>query len=311
MNNLPFCWLDKLSRMDLSTYPYGEIKDVLIELGKVAFVRKTLHLGKTIYRGRPHRSFAETFKYKRELSYKPQEFNTTYQRASTPNKTMFYGCVVPEKLGPEDLSIGRGTVLSEISSLCRNRAFMGEEKITFSGWKVIEDINLAMIIHHQNYLRQGAEITELNGKLRMFMEGNSPEIVNRTIMISEFMANEFAKSCIRQDYDYLISAVFAERLIELGYDGVFYPSVRMDGKGYNIAITPLAADNKLKLIWAGESTVYKKENCILVDDDTHAEVKNQEAEIEYLPSEFGLGRDVMYQQLENCLEESRTYNRMD
>ena len=56
------------------------------------------------------------------------------------------------------------------------------------------------------------------------------------------MANEFAKENINEDYDYMISAVFSEMATKNRVDGIIYPSVRVGGKGFNIAITPKATE---------------------------------------------------------------------
>lgn len=85
------------------------------EFGKFGVVVMTLHEGKSIIRARPNEP-NETFKTVSELSYKPAKFNTTFQRASTPNTTMFYGCVVPENIAEGELDNARVTsILKPVS----------------------------------------------------------------------------------------------------------------------------------------------------------------------------------------------------
>ena len=52
----------------------------------------------------------------------------------------------------------------------------------------------------------------------------------------------------------------------MGYDGVFYPSVRVGGKGFNIAITP-EATKKLGLYVAGECSIYKLKDHTIIGND--------------------------------------------
>lgn len=49
-------------------------------------------------------------------SFKPQQFNNIYQRASTPNRTMFYGSIIPEELDKGDLDNERVVVTTEALS---------------------------------------------------------------------------------------------------------------------------------------------------------------------------------------------------
>ena len=44
-----------------------------------------------IMRVRAQRLISETFTTRESLSFKPQKFSTTFQRASTPDQTMYYG----------------------------------------------------------------------------------------------------------------------------------------------------------------------------------------------------------------------------
>lgn len=85
--------INRLEALDLSQYPYFEIKELIRELGNVGFIIFTLHPGKTITRARCDGNL----KTVSDLSYKPQQYNKQCQRASTPMRTMFYGCIVPEE----------------------------------------------------------------------------------------------------------------------------------------------------------------------------------------------------------------------
>ena len=85
--------INRLEALDLSQYPYFEIKELIRDLGKVGFIIFTLHPGKTITRARCDGNL----KTVSDLSYKPQQYNKQCQRASTPMQTMFYGCIVPEE----------------------------------------------------------------------------------------------------------------------------------------------------------------------------------------------------------------------
>lgn len=75
--------INRLEALDLSQYPYFEIKELIRELGKVGFIIFTLHPGKTITRARCDGNL----KTVSDLSYKPRQYNKQCQRASTPMRT--------------------------------------------------------------------------------------------------------------------------------------------------------------------------------------------------------------------------------
>src|SRR5699024_168326 len=96
-----------------------------------------------------------------------------------------------------------------------------------------------------------------------------------------FLASEFAKEKIESDFDYMISAIFTENVIRQGLDGVLYPSVRTAGKGFNIAITPKATE-KLALYVAGECSIYKSKDQVVVGNDAIVELDGKQKEFKLL-----------------------------
>ena len=73
--------IEQFKQLDLSKYPYAEIKDLFNKVGQVGAVIVTFHKGKSVMRARPNGE-NERFEKKSDLSFKPQRFNKTYQRAS-------------------------------------------------------------------------------------------------------------------------------------------------------------------------------------------------------------------------------------
>jgi len=249
--------LNKLSRLDLQKYPVIEIEKYLSEIGTTAQIGYTLHPGNSILRARPNKADSEIFKTRSQLKYRPQVYNTTFQRASTPNETMFYGSVVPEQTATTDIDNARAIACFEAASTFRNNFFSSIEKITFSRWEVIQDINLVMVAYSPNFLRQGSILTELNQTFQNEVGSINPELLKRSLIANEFLSQQFSKATIREDYDYLISAIYTDQIVKQGFDGVFYPSVKADGRGYNVCLTKDCTDTKLKLHAAGEGKIIK------------------------------------------------------
>lgn len=286
--------IDKIKALDLKINPYDETKKLIAEIQRYGLLQTTLHPNKIIIRARPNGD-GERFTTKNSVSFKPQEYNKTYQRASTPNTTMFYGCVTPEKVGKEEVSEPRVTAVFEASNLVRND-LDGEEVITFSKWKVIKDIPLITIIYHQDFSKTSIFATELN-ELYLDMLKNMPEEVRKnSLLVSDFFAKEFAKPLIAEHTDYILSAIFTENLTNKGQGGVYYPSVRTEGQSFNVAIHPNFVNSSMVLEAVGECTLYKKGKTILMDNDSSYILKDQNDRFDYeslTDPNLHTGRDTM------------------
>lgn len=261
--------LQKLRQLDLSTYPHQEIVGLLKQLGKVGAVVVTLHPGRAFVRVRPNNE-NEIFTKKSELGYKPQHLNKTYQRASTPNRTMLYGSMLPEGDTSNDLN---ARIIGALEGLpwLRDNISNGVQKVTFSLWEVIKDIHLLGIVQHNDYQNRNPHLKELVEAFNSFM-AEHPEFVERTMMVSDFFAQEYAKMPIEKDYQYMLSAVYAEMVIDSGLHGIYYPSVRTEGRGLNVAIRPEIADQNIVLAVAGEVMIYKYRDKTIADNISIAQV---------------------------------------
>ena len=246
--------INRLEALDLSQYPYFEIKELIREFGRVGFIIFTLHPGKTITRARCDGGL----KTVSDLSYKPQQYNKQCQRASTPMRTMFYGCIVPEE---QNIIDTRFISACESSSLIREgMETSGEQTITFGKWEVIEDIHLLVVIH-KDYFHDADN--SLLGELKIAYEDflmKYPDAAKDIDISAKYFAKEFSKKNEDGfDYNYLISAIFTEVVTtDHAFDGVMYPSVQTGGQlGFNVAITPNAVDKKMKLVVAYETQIKK------------------------------------------------------
>jgi hypothetical protein len=258
----------------------------------------TLHPGKTIIRARPNEA-GQHFNSRSELSYKPEKFNTTYQRASTPNLTMFYGGTIPEDLKDGELDNARIVSSLEASNLLRDKAQDGEQTITFSKWVVTKDIPLIAVCYHKDFTEKSSHTKELYNAYHDWIKQLPQELLDRSLAISTFLASEFAKTKIKGDFDYMISAIFTERSVARGQAGIYYPSARADGMGYNVAIAPHIVDTSLKLLVAGECTMYKKGDHTIVDNDVICTIDDDTKSFTMTPvaPQHHMGRDKVLEEL--------------
>lgn len=279
--------ITKLKSFDLRTYPYAEIKNLLKEnIGEILIVERTFHKGRQLMRGRLNERYDVRYTKKSDLSYKPKELNKKYQRASTPYNTMFYACYLSDNPSDKDIDSMRiPCIFESIYNELNDEKSSFYKKMTFGRWKVVEDLKLFYLFLSDNLSEKTSYLKEIKDNYgKKLKEIENECIAEKSRKILTYFANEFSKENINEDYDYMISAIFSEIIIELGYDGVMYPSVRTAGKSFNIAITPKATE-KLQLIAVGESSLYKHKKNVGMGNDAFAELLGNEEEFELKQSD--------------------------
>lgn len=260
----------ELKNLDLTTEPTAKITDLFSKVGKVGYIIITLNKGKTLMRARPNEN-GERFTNSKQLSYKPQELNKTYQRASTPNKTMFYGTFLPDKIDEGELNNAR--IISAVESMpwIRDKTTTGYRNITFGRWTVKAELTLIAIVHKDTFYKESNYTRELVNSYNEFIKNEDKTIIEKSLKFHYFLADEFSKDII-QHTDYIISAKFVELATEYDHiDGFLYPSLRVAGKGFNVAIKPTSC-SKLGLTVVGECSVYKIKDHTVIGNDCKAEL---------------------------------------
>lgn len=269
-----------LKELDLSKYPFSDIITQIKNTGNIGHLEVVFHPGKPVFRARLNDT-EEGFYSKCQLTYKPQQLNKTCQRASTPNATMFYGSILPDDLKEGELDNARVIASYEAIPWLRDKKVKGKRAITYTKWIVTQDIKLIAILQHGNFYDKSSYTKKLMDDFELFLNQNIDK-KEETIAFTTFIASEFAKEVdSSKDYNYLISAAFTESIVSLGYDGVLYPSVQLDGTGFNIALTPKTADTKLQLEVVMECSAYKLFDKIVLDNDLQAILYPNQTNFEY------------------------------
>ncbi len=295
MNESIHTIINSIKTLDLSQYPHSEILAELQKAGLIGYVVVQLHSGYPIFRARPNYD-GERFYSKCQLTYKPSHLNKSCQRASLPGMSMFYGSILPGNIVKGDLDNVRVAPTFEAVPWLRDKTTKGYGKITFTRWVVTNTLYLIAIVQHENFQNKNSYIRELMGKYDEFLEKNI-ERKSDSMILCNFLANEFAKEVNKNDYEYLITATFTKFLVDQGFDGVIYPSVKLEGAGLNIAITPQAADIKLQLTLALECSAYKLFDKTILDNDYQALFYPNQTHFDYLAVDGGDRAG-----LENCLK---------
>ena len=276
--------IDSLKNLDLSTYPDKEIRTLLGEIGRFSTLELYFHRGREVMRARVNENEEIRYRKKSDLSYKPQQFNITYQRASTPNRTMFYASCLSENPNDNEIQTMRIPCILESIPEMRDNNSSFFKKISLGIWEVIDDLKLFPIILNESYYKKTFFLKDLVDYYKRSNVLFDQILSEKSEKIQLFLANEFAKENIKNNYDYMISAIFTELMTENKYDGIFYPSVRTGGKGFNIAITPKATE-KLRLIVAGECSVYKHKMETRVGNNAIVRLNGNEEEFDMIDLE--------------------------
>ncbi len=292
--------IEELKKLDLSKNPREEVLQLFNHFGKFGLVQKLFHRGKTLIRARPNEK-GKQFGTRDELTFKPQEFNHTYQRASTPNQTMFYAASIHEDVKQDELDNARVIASLEASHLLRDIGQEGEQLITFSKWVVTQDIPMIAICYHKDFTEKNSHTLELYNAYHHWAKSLDGDLRERSIAITEFLASEYAKKEIGSHLDYMISALFSERSVERGHAGIFYPSVRADAQGFNVALSPDCVNNSLQLVSAGECTIYKKGEHTIVDNETVCIIEDDTLPFILKPvsPQYHRGKDSILEELNN------------
>lgn len=259
--------INNLKKLNLQNYPDREIANFITQIGALPVMLSEYDEGKIIYRARPNIDETNNFSKISDLSYKPQANNNKYQRASTPDKTMFYGALIPEVLENDLIDDERITGAFEVVDFLRNlKIKAGEKVITYGVWRVKSKISTYSVV--QPNLRKIKVNWLKTISTRFFKElENHPQFKEKVPIILEYLAREFSKKVKEgKDYEYMVSALFAERACMLGLDGILYPSVKMESTGLNIALTPECVDSHLELEKAIKCKIYKKCKSVIVNN---------------------------------------------
>jgi hypothetical protein len=249
--------------------------------------------GGYIYRFRP--SEEKPFKNKSEISFNPK--CDKYGRANIPNKPMFYGSLSAQK--------NHNPILTNTSEFIHlldngNHEIVNDSvNLTIGKWQVVKPLPVFPIIYNEEILKKNEVFRPI---YKSFMKANKKKSRNREII--KFIAQEFSKVKINSHSDYKITAAFTDFLLS-NYKGkiesIIYPSVRADGEGLNIAMTPDFVENYLDLHSVATLTMYFKYGYGILDYEEIAEDIAEDGSFELKPitkSSLPKGRDWCMNELE-------------
>jgi len=216
---------------------------------------------RTFYRARPNNDIntSVSFPTVSQISYIGEDYThkiENYGRVNKPNQSIFYCCTEIQTACFEGLS--KGIDLDKLHEV-------QEKWVTVGLWKLKDDLKLAEIIATPQLLKQlkadapGIAITERDIECaEKYLNSTKTKLGDDDkARILQFFSEEFLRTKIDSDKDYMICNYYADRIMNRidGFDikpvdGIIYPSVPSGFKFKNIALEPNVVDEKLEFMGA-------------------------------------------------------------
>lgn len=234
----------QLKSIDLRNISYQKLAS-LFQLGKYPLPFTTCIVPKEtpIERGRINYN-GEIFHSENDISYRTDRQNIKhFGRANNPYQSRFYGAIPSG-----DIEHARVILFAELCEEYRCEPVKNvDTTVTVGRWTVIEEFEVAQMAFDERYF-VSEEIKKIRDNWIAKLSQNNDIPLEQFQKILEFFSAEFAKPEIKHTDDYKLSCLYTDFAIHsLGLKGVFYPSCRVDYKGYNIAITPETVEKNLRL----------------------------------------------------------------
>lgn len=254
--------IDHLKTLDLRSCSYEEVRrytDVLVRAGRLMADSSDERL--PIYRGRlvdPTKVFHEVG----EISYPPRSTSPglTFNRLSTNTHEVFYGAVLPE----ED-RLDQVTAMIEVGSSMRHDVNELEEYIQIGKWSVNQSFRLAIAGIHSELVSANRIAENFRATHRDVCTyiGEQGEIAD---LVANFISGELGKVVGEDEkWKYKISSAYGDGLFDAGVEAILYPSVKAEGRCFNIALHRTLVDRAMSIDVAAITRIRKFGAQIIVD----------------------------------------------
>ncbi len=304
--------LKRLSDLDLTKDPYDEAKSLIGQLSMIPAMQYNLlplynEYADSLIRARPYKEGESTFTLPKDLNYKPQKYNSTYQRASTPKETVFYGCLkrfdgelIMTKEGDKEMDNRYVACMEAIRTLSvtDSKALV---KVGFGKWIVTEPIHVIAILNHTEFHSENSRIQFFYKEWLKYVQALGIE--DDAIAAMDFFSDKFAdeEAGEGKEHLYMLSAMFTEScMMQPNIQGVLYPSVRTTGQGICVALNVPTAESKIRLDVAGESLVYKHKGEAIIDNLSIVSNIAPDAttfKFEDCPKQYQMGEKIVLEKL--------------
>jgi len=262
--------IKELKELDLKSATQTHVEFILSKIRKLPFFKHIIPSDSFFTRARPLNE-GENFSTNEDLRYLPQWKNGKFQRASTPNGTMFYGVFIPNENINTESDKPRAIVACEAVDFMRNPKPQesAEATLVYGKWRTLKECKLAVILSLDETQNNNPYSIQTSQVYRNWIENKHQDYIEQTKLLIDFFANEYSKFVPEDEhFNYKISGIFSEKILKEGYvDGIIYPSVKTDGIGLCVAIKP---------DFVNENMILEKVlQCKVTKEKTHTNITNE------------------------------------
>lgn len=222
--------IQRFESLDLSIISYEDLKMQLDEIFPIiSFTPVIWDERYHIFRARENNnnSLQKPFNFISEIGM-PKKANS-FGRANIINQPVFYGA------HQVDLAL---------FECCQNLGAMDIKNFTMGVWKVKKNqiLNLVILNPIEEVINKRKSFEELANNINNNLKDLKTLDKEYKELTSEFFSKQFAKSTIKQNDDYKISAYFSNYVQDLEnwspkkFDGIIYPSVANKFRGENVTV---------------------------------------------------------------------------
>jgi len=262
--------IKELKELDLKSATQTHVEFILSKIRKLPFFKHIIPSDSFFTRARQLNE-GENFSTNEDLRYLPQWKNGKFQRASTPNGTMFYGVFIPNENINTESDKPRAIVACEAVDFMRNPKPQesAEATLVYGKWRTLKECKLAVILSLDESQNNNPYSKQTSQVYRNWIESKHQDYIEQTKLLIDYFTKEYSKFVPEDEhFNYKISGIFSEIIIRNNYvDGIIYPSVKTDGKGLCVAIKP---------DFVNENMILEKVlQCKVTKEKTHTNITNE------------------------------------
>lgn len=243
--------LRNLSNLDLSVSTHDDVEPLFDKIGQMVLLEIPIAVNTIIARTRCELAFDNIY-YEKDISFIADPARVRAARANIENMPTFYGAILMKD--DKSATQTQAVCYSETSKIFLDDTVVeGAEYATTGFWNVVKPFKAIALVHHNDFNQSHPEMLKARKVYNDFInQMERSENIMYTpedfIGLMDFMSNQFARPVpYDKPYLYSLSNYFAAAAFNSGYDAIVFPSVKAEGSGLNIAMTPKATQEYLQL----------------------------------------------------------------
>lgn len=246
--------IEQLNRLNLKNATEEDIVAIMHQAGKAGGIITEYHpaygpkaVPNFFVRATNYNPKSEPISSTDRLRYPPLEYNTNFQRASTPSRPMFYATRYKSLESQDSISAIRTCLLETIGNY--DELVSEGKRVVISLRYNIAPLKLYSIFNWKEFQSRNPEHTEVVEAFKTTIQQLPKDQIENTELILNYLSERFHIPVGEDASLYKPSAVLTQylldKLTDYDIDGVVFPSTKVLGEEVNVALIPTNSDQKL------------------------------------------------------------------